>query len=97
MFANLIIAHHRRIRKQISLRDFLLFEETEYLIFMLYLSQILGRPINDARGERIAVINDVLVRYGSEDYPPVIGVVARLEGEISLFQGEISVHLASMA
>ncbi|MBX3244195.1 MAG: magnesium transporter [Acidobacteria bacterium] len=44
---------------------------------MLYLSQILGRPINDARGERIAVINDVLVRYGSEDYPPVIGVVAR--------------------
>ncbi|MBA2379280.1 MAG: magnesium transporter [Blastocatellia bacterium] len=45
---------------------------------MLYLSQILGRPIFDARGERIAAVNDVLVRYGREDYPPLIGVVARL-------------------
>jgi CBS domain-containing protein len=44
---------------------------------MLYVSQILNRPIFDARGERIAVINDVLVRYGDEEYPPVIGLVAR--------------------
>lgn len=45
---------------------------------MLYLSQILGRPIFDAGGERIAAIKDVIVRYGSEDYPPVIGLIARL-------------------
>ncbi|HBR56800.1 MAG TPA: magnesium transporter MgtE [Blastocatellia bacterium] len=45
---------------------------------MLYLSQILERPILDARNEKIASINDVLVRYGSEDYPPVVGLVARL-------------------
>ena len=44
---------------------------------MLYLSQILGRPITDAVGEQIAAIKDVIVRYGSEDYPPVIGLVAR--------------------
>lgn len=44
---------------------------------MFYLSQILGRPILDSRGEKIASIADVLVRYGSEDYPPVIGLVAR--------------------
>jgi CBS domain-containing protein len=44
---------------------------------MLYLSQILGRPIFDARDEKIAVIKDVIVRYGEEDYPPVIGIVAR--------------------
>jgi CBS domain-containing protein len=44
---------------------------------MLYLSQILGRPIADAVGEHIAVIKDVIVRYGSEDYPPVIGLIAR--------------------
>ncbi len=44
---------------------------------MLYLSQILGRPIFDARGEKIAAIKDVIVRYGEEDYPPVIGIVAR--------------------
>jgi CBS domain-containing protein len=44
---------------------------------MLYLSQILGRPIFDAAGEKIAVIKDVIVRYGEEDYPPIIGLVAR--------------------
>ncbi len=44
---------------------------------MLYVSQILNRPIFDARNEKIAVINDVIVQYGREDYPPVIGLVAR--------------------
>lgn len=44
---------------------------------MLYLSQIIGRPIFDARNEKIATINDILVKYGSEEYPPVIGLVAR--------------------
>ncbi len=44
---------------------------------MLYLSQVLGSPIFDADGERIATIRDVIVRYGEEDYPPVVGVVAR--------------------
>lgn len=44
---------------------------------MLYLSQILGRPILDAEGEKIASIKDVIVRYGEEDYPPVLGLVAR--------------------
>lgn len=46
---------------------------------MLYVSQLLGQPIRDSRGERIASVSDVLVRYGSEDYPPLIGVVARLQ------------------
>ena len=45
---------------------------------MLYLSQILGRPIKDAVGEQIAVIKDVIVNYGAEDYPPIIGLMARL-------------------
>ncbi len=44
---------------------------------MLYLSQILGSPIYDAEGEKIAAIKDVIVRYGDEDYPPVIGLAAR--------------------
>ncbi len=45
---------------------------------MLYVSQIISRPIYDARNEKIASINDILVRYGSDDHPPVIGLVARL-------------------
>jgi len=44
---------------------------------MLYVSQILNRPVLDARNEKIAAISDVIVRYGEEEYPPVIGLVAR--------------------
>lgn len=44
---------------------------------MLYLSQILGQPIFDAEGEKIAGVRDVIVRYGEEDYPRVVGIVAR--------------------
>ncbi len=44
---------------------------------MLYLSQILGSPIFDAEGEKIAFIKDVIVKYGEEDYPPLLGIVAR--------------------
>jgi magnesium transporter len=44
---------------------------------VLYLSQVLNRPIFDARNERIASISDVVVRYGEEEYPPLLGLVAR--------------------
>jgi magnesium transporter len=44
---------------------------------MLYLSQVLGRPIRDMEGERVATIKDVIVRLGEEDHPPVKGFVAR--------------------
>jgi len=44
---------------------------------VLYLSQILNRPIFDARSEKIATISDVVVGYGKEEYPPVVGLVAR--------------------
>ncbi len=44
---------------------------------MLYISQILNQPVFDARDEKIAVIKDVIVRYGDEEYPPVVGLVAR--------------------
>ncbi|PYS61913.1 MAG: magnesium transporter MgtE [Acidobacteria bacterium] len=44
---------------------------------MLYLSQVLGRPIIDLEGERVATLKDVIVRLGEEDHPPVAGFVAR--------------------
>jgi CBS domain-containing protein len=44
---------------------------------MLYLSQVLGRPIRDLEGERVATIKDVIVRLGTDDHPPVTGFVAR--------------------
>ncbi len=44
---------------------------------MLYLSQVLSRPICDLEGERVATVKDVIVRLGEEDHPPLIGLVAR--------------------
>lgn len=44
---------------------------------MLYLSQILGRSIFDVEGEKVATIKDIVVRYGEDDYPPIIGIMAR--------------------
>src|ERR1043165_4172068 len=44
---------------------------------MLYLSQVLGRPIRDLEGLRVATIKDVIVRLGEGDHPPVTGLVAR--------------------
>jgi magnesium transporter len=43
---------------------------------MLYLSQVLGRPVSEVEGERVATLKDVIVRLGS-DHPPVTGIVAR--------------------
>ena len=44
---------------------------------MLYLSQMLGRPIRDREGLRIATVKDIIVRLGEEEHPPVTGLVAR--------------------
>ena len=44
---------------------------------MLYVSQVINRPVFDIRNEKIAVIKDVIVRYGDDEYPPVMGLVAR--------------------
>src|SRR5213593_682841 len=44
---------------------------------MLYLSQVLGRPILDLEGDRVATLKDVIVRLGEDDHPPVAGFVAR--------------------
>lgn len=43
----------------------------------LYLSQVLDKPLRDAQGERIARIQDLIVRFGSESHPPLSGIVAR--------------------
>src|SRR3989442_6927498 len=44
---------------------------------MLYLSQVLGRPILDLEGERVATLKDVIIRLVEDDHPTVAGFVAR--------------------
>src|ERR1051326_1787707 len=43
---------------------------------MLYLSQVLGRPILDLEGERVDTLERIIVRLGEGDHPPVAGFVA---------------------
>jgi magnesium transporter len=43
---------------------------------MLYLSQVLRRPVRDVEGRPVASIKDVIVHLG-EDHPPINGLVAR--------------------
>ena len=43
---------------------------------MLYLSQVLSRPIRDLEGDSVAIVKDVIVRLGEEDHPALTGVVA---------------------
>lgn len=51
---------------------------------MVFLSQIINRPIVDRDGDRIASLRDVIVHIGDESYPPVKGLVARI-GRRSFF------------
>ena len=41
---------------------------------MLYLSQVIGRPVRDRQGERIGKVADLIVAIGDR-YPPVTGLV----------------------
>ncbi|HET9016380.1 MAG TPA: CBS domain-containing protein [Thermomicrobiaceae bacterium] len=45
----------------------------------IFVSQIVGQPMRDETGDRIATIQDVIVRLGGNGaYPPVTGLVARI-------------------
>jgi CBS domain-containing protein len=47
---------------------------------LLHLSSVIRRPLVDTESERIGRIQDVVARLGSSTHPPVVGVVARIEG-----------------
>ena len=63
----------------------------------LHLSELIGRPITDKRGESIGRLADVIVRLRGAEHPVVIGVVASVGGgrevfvpleQVSSFDGE---------
>ncbi|MFL5758154.1 MAG: magnesium transporter MgtE N-terminal domain-containing protein [Thermomicrobiales bacterium] len=43
----------------------------------LYLSRVLGKPVSDAQGARLARIEDLVVRVDGDPNPPVSGLIAR--------------------
>ncbi len=64
---------------------------------VLHLSDLVGRPITDKRGESIGKLADVIVRLRGADNPLVIGVVAAVGSrevfvpleQVSSFDGEV--------
>jgi len=48
------------------------------LPLVLHVSLIVPGELRDARGERLGKVEDLIVRLGADDYPPVSGVVARV-------------------
>jgi CBS domain-containing protein len=57
---------------------------------MLYLSQVIGRPVRDTNGEPIGKVADLIVAVG-ERYPPVTGLVLETD------RREIFLHWAAVA
>jgi hypothetical protein len=47
---------------------------------VLHLSLVVGGDLRDGSGERLGRVDDLIVRLGDEDYPPVTGVVATVAG-----------------
>jgi len=50
------------------------------LPLLLHLSLVVPGELRDASGERLGRVDDLIVRLGADDYPPVSGVVGRVAG-----------------
>jgi hypothetical protein len=46
----------------------------------LHLSLVLGGQLRDADGLRLGKVDDLIVRLGSDDYPPVTSALATIAG-----------------
>lgn len=47
---------------------------------VLHLSQIVGGDLRDSAGLRLGRVDDLIVRLGADEYPPVTGVLASVAG-----------------
>jgi CBS domain-containing protein len=61
---------------------------------VLHLSRVVGGELRDAAAERLGRVDDLIVRLGEEDYPPVTGVVATVAGRQVFVAAEQVAELA---
>jgi CBS domain-containing protein len=61
---------------------------------VLHLSLLLGAQLRDADGLRLGKVNDLIVRLGSDDYPPVSGVLATIAGRAVFVPAELITTIA---
>jgi CBS domain-containing protein len=60
---------------------------------VLHLSLVVGGELRDAAGERLGRVDDLIVRLGDDDYPPVTGFVAQVAGRQVFVPAEQVVEL----
>jgi CBS domain-containing protein len=60
---------------------------------VLHLSLVVGGELRDAAGERLGRVDDLIVRLGDDDYPPVAGIVATVAGRQVFVAAEQVVEL----
>jgi CBS domain-containing protein len=61
---------------------------------VLHLSLVVGGELRDPADERLGRVDDLIVRLGDEDYPPVTGVVATIAGRPVFIAAEQVVEIA---
>jgi CBS domain-containing protein len=47
---------------------------------VLHLSLVVGRALRDSDGERLGRVDDLIVRLGTDDHPPITGVLVTVAG-----------------
>src|SRR5665213_11298 len=61
---------------------------------VLHLSLVLGGQLRDADGLRLGKVDDLIVRLGSDDYPPVTGALATIAGRAVFVPAELITTIA---
>lgn len=56
---------------------------------LLHLSLVLGGQLRDAGGLRLGKVDDLIVRLGADDYPPVTGALATIAGRTVFVPAEL--------
>jgi CBS domain-containing protein len=61
---------------------------------VLHLSLVVGGELRDAAGEKLGRVDDLIVRLGEDEYPPVTGVVASVAGRLVFVPAEQVAEIA---
>lgn len=64
---------------------------------MVFLSQVVGKPIIDGGGVTVGRVRDLTARIGDEPYPPVTGVAARQGRRDLLIGGDLVAEISDEA
>ena len=62
---------------------------------VLHLSLVLGGALRDAQGLRLGKVEDLIVRLGADDYPPVTGLMAEVAGRTVFVPADVISEIAA--